>query len=230
MFVPLYDGVPLRYLRFPLGNWSVIAANALVFLWMQAGAGDEVARLETGLGVIPAVLFGSAILAPQIAIVPTPATLLTGMFVHASFGHLLGNMLFLWVFGDNVEDAMGSARYVAFYLLCGIVAALIFATMVPTSQSPLIGASGAISGVAAAYLLLYPNARVFGLVFFPWLPLRIPAYWFVGAWIALQLIAALAGAGGDIGWWAHLGGIVAGGLMIGLFKRREVPLLGGGSA
>jgi membrane associated rhomboid family serine protease len=226
MFVPLYDGVPLRYLRFPLGNWSIIAANALVFLWMQAGVADEVARLETGLGVIPAVLFGTAVLAPQLAIVPTPATLLTGMFVHASLGHLLGNMLFLWVFGDNVEDAMGSVRYVAFYLLCGILAALVFAAMVPASQSPLIGASGAISGVAAAYLLLYPNARVFGLVFVPWLPLRIPAYWFVGAWIVLQLIAALSDAGGDIGWWAHLGGIVAGGLMIGLFKRREVPLLG----
>ncbi len=116
MFVPLYDGVPLRYLRFPIGNWSLIAANALAFILIQAGSSEDVGRLETALGVVPAVLFGTAALSPDMAIVPAPATLLTSMFVHANIGHILGNMLFLWVFGDNVEDAMGSARYVAFYL------------------------------------------------------------------------------------------------------------------
>jgi membrane associated rhomboid family serine protease len=226
MFVPLYDGVPLRYLRFPLGNWSIIAANIIVFLSMQVGAGDDASRLETALGVIPAVLFGTAVLSPDLAIVPTPVTLITGMFVHANVAHILGNMLFLWVFGDNVEDAMGSGRYVVFYLVCGIVAALTFAAMVPTTQSPLIGASGAISGVAAAYLLLYPNARIWGLVFVPWLPLRIPASWFVGIWILFQVISAFAIQGSDIGWWAHLGGIAAGCVLVGLFKRRDVPLFG----
>jgi membrane associated rhomboid family serine protease len=224
MFVPLYDGVPLRYLRFPLGNWSIIALNVVVFLWIQTTPDTE--RLETALGVIPAVLVGMAALSPDLAIVPTPVTLLTGMFVHANIAHILGNMLFLWVFGDNVEDAMGSARYVVFYLVCGIIAALTFAAMVPMSQSPLIGASGAISGVAAAYLLLYPNARIWGFVFVPWLPLRIPASWFVGIWIFLQLISALFAEGGDIGWWAHLGGIGAGCVLVGLFKRRAVPLFG----
>lgn len=226
MFVPLYDGVPLRYLRFPLGNWSIIAVNIVVFVAMQVGAGDDASRVETALGVIPAVLFGTAVLSPDLSIVPTPVTLLTGMFVHANVGHILGNMLFLWVFGDNVEDAMGSARYVVFYLVCGIIAALTFAAMVPTTQSPLIGASGAISGVAAAYLLLYPNARIWGLVFVPWLPLRIPASWFVGIWILFQVISAFALEGSDIGWWAHLGGIAAGCVLVGLFKRREVPLFG----
>ena len=226
MFVPLYDGVPLRYLRFPLGNWSIIAFNIVVFVSMQVGAGDDASRIETALGVIPAVLFGTAVLSPDLSIVPTPVTLLTGMFVHANIGHILGNMLFLWVFGDNVEDAMGSARYVVFYLACGIIAALTFAAIVPTTQSPLIGASGAISGVAAAYLLLYPNARIWGLVFVPWLPLHIPASWFVGIWILFQVISAFALEGSDIGWWAHLGGIAAGCLLVGLFKRREVRLFG----
>jgi membrane associated rhomboid family serine protease len=226
MFVPLYDGVPLRYLRYPLGNWSIIALNVIVFLAMQAGTEDRTGRLETALGVVPAVVFGTAILSPDLAIVPTPVTLLTGMFVHANVGHILGNMLFLWVFGDNVEDAMGSARYIAFYLACGVIAALTFAAMVPTSQSPLIGASGAISGVAAAYLLLYPKARIWGFVFVPWLPLRIPASWFVGIWIFLQLASAFFSEANDIGWWAHLGGISAGCALVGLFKRRDVPLFG----
>ncbi|MDX6320111.1 MAG: hypothetical protein QOD35_3511 [Nocardioidaceae bacterium] len=226
MFVPLYDGVPLRYLRFPIGNWSLIAANALAFILIQAGSSEDVGRLETALGVVPAVLFGTAVLSPDMAIVPAPATLLTSMFVHANIGHILGNMLFLWVFGDNVEDAMGSARYVAFYLICGVIAALTFAAIIPASESPLIGASGAISGVAAAYLLLYPNARVWGFLFVPWIPLRVPASWFVGIWIALQLLSAFLAEASDIGWWAHLGGIAAGCVLVGLFKRRTVPLFG----
>jgi membrane associated rhomboid family serine protease len=152
MVVPLYDGVRLRYLRFPQGNWSIIALNVFAFLLTQAA--PDSTRIETALGVIPAVLFGAAVLSPDLALVPTPVTLLTGMFVHANIGHLLGNMLFLWVFGDNVEDAMGSLRYLAFYLICGIIAALTFSIMLPTGQAPLIGASGAISGVAAAYLVL----------------------------------------------------------------------------
>jgi rhomboid family protein len=224
MFVPLYDGVPLRYLRFPIGNWSIIAVNVIVFLLLQAAPDPN--RLETGLGAIPAVLFGTAILSPDLAIVPPPATLITGIFVHANIGHILGNMLFLWVFGDNVEDAMGSARYLSFYIACGVIAALTFSAMVPTGQSPLIGASGAISGVAAGYLLLYPKARIWGFVFIPWLPLHIPAYWFVGIWIFFQLLSALLSEGSDIGWWAHLGGIGAGCLLVGLFKRRDVALFG----
>ncbi|MBV8848798.1 MAG: rhomboid family intramembrane serine protease [Methylobacteriaceae bacterium] len=224
MFAPLYDGVPLRYLRFPAGNWSIIAVNVLVFVLLQTA--PDTNRLETALGVIPAVLFGTAILSPDIALVPTPVTLLTGMFVHANIAHIFGNMLFLWVFGDNVEDAMGTARYLVFYLICGIVAALTFAAMVPSGQSPLIGASGAISAVAAAYLLLYPKARIWGFILIPWLPLHIPASWFVSIWIFFQVVSAFMGQGSDIGWWAHLGGIGAGCALVGLFKRRQVPLFG----
>ena len=224
MFVPLYDGVPLRYMRFPLGNWSIIATNVVVFLLLQAAPDPN--RLETALGAIPAVLFGAAVLSPDIAIVPPPVTLVTGMFVHANIGHIFGNMLFLWVFGDNVEDAMGTARYFVFYVICGIVAALTFSLMVPAGQSPLIGASGAISGVAAAYLLLYPKARIWGFVFIPWLPLHIPASWFVGIWILFQVLSAFVSQGSDIGWWAHLGGIGAGCALVGLFKRRQVSLFG----
>ncbi|MBV9395303.1 MAG: rhomboid family intramembrane serine protease [Methylobacteriaceae bacterium] len=224
MFVPLYDGVPLRYLRFPIANWSIIAGNIVVFLWVQAAPSPD--RIETALGAIPAVLFGRAILSPDLALVPASVTLITGMFVHANIGHIFGNMLFLWVFGDNVEDAMGSLRYLVFYLACGIIAALTFSAMVPSGQSPLIGASGAISGVATAYLLLYPKARIWGFLFIPWLPLHIPATWFVGIWIFFQILSALLSEGSDIGWWAHLGGIGAGCLLVGLFKRRQVPLFG----
>jgi membrane associated rhomboid family serine protease len=223
MFIPIYDGVALRYLRRPIANWSIIGLNVAVWLAASAGLFGNVERVDLALGAIPAVLFGEAQLGADLALVPAPWTLVTGMFLHGGFLHLAGNMLFLWVFGDNVEDAMGSLRYVAFYLLCGIAGALLYSFVVPHSQAPLIGASAAISGVVAAYLMLYPWAGIFGLVF-SIIPLRVPALVVVGVWILYQLFAALTGGDAAIGWWAHIGGLATGAILTPLFKRAEVHL------
>jgi membrane associated rhomboid family serine protease len=142
--------------------------------------------------------------------------------------HLLGNMLFLWVFGDNVEDAMGHVRFLAFYLACGIAAALFHAFMMPTSGDALIGASGAISGVVVAYLMLHPRVGVWVLAL-KFFPLRISAAWVLGAWIAFQFVMALiprADAEIATAWWAHIGGIIAGALLMPLVRRRGVALFG----
>ena len=226
MFTPLYDGIALKYLRWPIVNYSLILLNVIVSGMGAAGALGDADRLDTALGVIPSVLFGTAALEPSLAWAPAPATLLTGMFLHGGFGHLAGNMLFLWVFGDNVEDAMGSVRYCAFYLACGIAGALCYALALPASESPLIGASAAISGVVCAYMMLYPRVFVFGVAF-TFIPLAVPAAWFVGAWIALQAYSALFGGDPEVGWWAHVGGIIAGAALLAVLKRREVALFSG---
>ena len=223
MFLPLYDGAPLRFLRRPVVNYALIATNFLIFFLMTAGAFGDADRIDLALGAIPAVLFDHSALAKGIALVPAPLTLLTGLFIHANFAHIAGNMLFLWVFGDNVEDAMGSSRYLAFYLTCGVVGALVYGLMDQTSQAPLIGASGAISGVVTAYLVLYPRMRVFGLVL-NILPLRLPAVWCLGGWIALQVVSALTNQGSNVGFWAHVGGIACGALLTPFLHRPAAPL------
>ena len=223
MFVPLYDGVRLRFIAAPYGTWLLVGLNALVYFAMAAGLFGNTERIDEALGVTPAVLLGNATLARSITLVPPPVTILTGMFIHASPMHLIGNMLFLRVFGDNVEDAMGSLRFVLFYLLSGLTGALLYAFMLPQSDGPLIGASGAVSGVVIAYLMLYPRVRVFGLVL-SFLPLRIPAIFCVGAWVLLQIVSAFSGGDAEVGWWAHVGGLAAGAALTPVFKRPEVPL------
>ncbi len=223
MFLPLYDGAPMRFLRRPVVNYSLIALNAVVFGLMASGVVGDTDRLDLALGTIPAVLFDYSALAKGIGLVPEPVTLLTSLFVHANIAHIGGNMLFLWVFGDNVEDAMGSGKYLAFYLLCGVAGSLAYSVADPTSTAPLIGASGAISGVVAAYLMLYPSMRVFGLVM-NILPLRLPAAWCLGAWIALQVVSALTNGDSSVGFWAHVGGICCGAVLTPIFHRAGAPL------
>lgn len=223
MFTPLHDGLALKFISWPRSNFALIALNVLVLALGSFGWLGNRDRLDTALGVIPAVLLGTAVLDHSLAWVPPPLTLLTGMFLHGGVAHLLGNMLFLWVFGDNVEDAMGSLRYLGFYLACGIAGALAYGFMLPNSEGPLIGASAAISGVVAAYMMLYPRVRVFGLAF-SWLPLSVPAWLCMGAWMLLQAFSAFFGADPEIGWWAHVGGILAGALLVPVLKRRQVRL------
>ena len=152
-------------------------------------------------------------------------TLITTQFLHADFGHLIGNMIFLYIFGDNVEDAMGHASFVAFFLLCGILAALAHGISVPDARVPLIGASGAISGILGAYLLLRPRSRI--LVLFAIVPVRLPAWLLVIGWFVLQLWYGLGPADGDrVAYWAHIGGFVAGVVLLPLFKAREVRYFG----
>ena len=225
MFIPIHDGVALRFIRVAVTTKAIIGVNVAIYLAILTHVIADPDRLDLALGFIPSVFFGTAHLTPELYVVPTAVTIVTSLFLHAGFAHIAGNMLFLWVFGDNVEDAMGSLRFLAFYLLCGVCAAVAYAFSSPESVSPLIGASGAVSGVVVAYLILYPRVNVLGLIF-SWLPLRLRASWLIGAWIAFQLGSALFSADAGVGWWAHLGGMAAGLVLTPLLKRREVPLYG----
>ena len=225
MFLPLHDGVPLRYLTAPVATRSLIGACAMGYLLTFFGIlpiGEE--WIIAGFGLVPAVLFGTEALPDGLPYVPEPLTLVTSLFLHGSFMHLAGNMLFLWVFGDNVEDAMGHGRFVVFYLACGVAAGLTHAFMFPDSQNPLIGASGAVAGIVAAYMVLYPRVKVWGL-FFGRIPLRVPARWAIGVWILSQVAAALFGGDQQVGWFAHLGGLVAGAILVFGMRRRFDPVL-----
>ncbi len=218
--IPLRDDNPIR--TRPVATVALIVLCTLAFLWqlsLSANGQQEAAYL---FGFIPAVLFGNARLEGQW--IPAGATIITAMFLHGGWLHLLGNMLYLWIFGDNIEDRLGRRRFVAFYLLCGAVAALGQAAADPRSEVPMIGASGAISGVLGAYLVLYPRAKV--LVLLPLLffitTARVPALVVLGIWFAAQLLSSLAaarGTGGGVAFAAHVGGFVAGVVLIRLFLR-----------
>jgi rhomboid family protein len=223
MFLPLHDGVPLKNLKTPLATRLLIVTCIGVYIltfYTRIGADEMVA----GFGLIPAVLFGSEILPAGFPFVPAELTLVTNIFLHGSLFHLLGNMLFLWVFGDNVEDAMGHWRFILFFVLCGTAASLLHAVIDPTSHRPLIGASGGVSGVVAAYLILYPRVRIWAL-FLNGIPLKLPAYWAIGFWFLLQFASAFFSSDDGVGWFAHLGGFVAGAVLIPLMRHRYDPLL-----
>jgi len=224
--IPLHDDNPTRI--FPVFTIIFIAVCALVFLWQISLGTQGYAASVYALGVIPAVLLDKVVLPPELAIVPAGMTVFTSMFLHGGFMHLAGNMLYLWIFGNNVEDAMGHGRFIVFYLLCGVAAVFCQVLQNPDSQIPMIGASGAISGVLGAYLLLYPQARVLVVIplgFFLQL-IRLPALWVLGFWFVLQLInsAITSSTGGGVAWYAHIGGFIAGMLLLPLFKRRDVAL------
>ncbi|MCR6637040.1 rhomboid family intramembrane serine protease [Devosia sp.] len=159
---------------------------------------------------------------------PDWATLVTYAFLHADWLHLLSNMLFLWVFGDNIEDAMGHLRFLVFYLACAVLAALAHLAFNLDGNGPLIGASGAVAGVMGAYILLFPHARVFVLarIVIP-IPLPVPAFWMLGFWVLTQLFYLVIGSQESVAWWAHIGGFVAGVILAALMRRRDVMLWGG---
>jgi len=223
MVMPLHDDAGMKYQRWPVVNFALIAINIVVFLVVWSGLFGDPLTVLRGFAIIPRVLFGEAQLAPWIVGPPAPYTLITGLFFHSGFFHIAGNMLFLYVFGDNVEDAMGSTFYLLFYMCCGISSGFVFIYANPDDITPLVGASGAISGVCAAFLLLYPHATIFGLVG-GIIPIHASAFMFVGTWIALQMIHALFSDGGHVAWVAHVGGVAAGLVFTPLFKRRRVKL------
>ncbi len=225
MLLPLYDSNPKHRIPFQYVTVAFMALCVLVFLWQQSLDPQAARRAVMGLGAIPAVLFGNANLSPDLVLVPDYLTLLTSMFMHGGWMHLIGNMLFLWVLGDNVEDAMGHGKFIVFYILCGLFAAFSHAALDTSSQIPMIGASGAISGVIGAYLLLHPKARIHTLVFR--FVVGIPAWIVLGIWLGMQFFNVLSGGGGGVAWWAHIGGAFAGVILVPLFKHRDVPLLDG---
>jgi len=225
VFLPLKDSVPLRRTRAPYVTRAIFALNVLVFVLFQT---PLVFNLEPGfsmgLGLVPAVFTLHAYL-DGLPHVPTLLTPVTSLFLHGSWLHLIPNMLFLWIFADNVEDAMGHLRFVVFYLLCGAISGVVYAFSAPNSEAPLIGASGAVSAIIGAYLMLHPRVHVFGLMFNV-LPLTLRAQWALGAWILLQVANAFVGSDASVAWTAHIGGLAAGALLILPFKAPEVPLFG----
>jgi len=224
--IPLHDDNPTTIQ--PLVTIAFIVLCSLVFLWQISLGGQGFEAAVLSLGVIPATLLGDKTLPPELALVPPTLTIFTSMFLHGSWMHLIGNMLYLWIFGNNVEDAMGHVRFVLFYLLCGIAAVLAQALPNTESTIPMIGASGAISGVLGAYLLLYPHARVLVLIpigFYSRL-VHLPAMAVLGFWFVLQLInSAFADPrGGGVAFGAHIGGFIAGMALLPIFKHRHVRL------
>jgi membrane associated rhomboid family serine protease len=231
VFIPLRDDNSLKSIPFQYVTVSLIAINVLVYLFEVSGLDEGAIR---SFGVTPrALMAGTLFSTPlpaadgQIPVVEG-VTLFTYMFFHADIFHLLGNMLFLWVFGDNVEDAMGHAKFLFFYLACGVFAGLFHAWMLPGSDIPLIGASGAVAGVIAAYLMLHPRVGVWVLAF-KFIPLRISAGLLLGIWIVLQVVMIAISDAGPTAWWAHIGGLLAGAALILVLRRPGVRLFDRGT-
>jgi membrane associated rhomboid family serine protease len=223
MFVPLHDSTPLKVIRFQTVTLTIIALNVVMFLATGAFTAEPVLMaVAAGWGLVPGELTG--FMPPLISYdpVPEPLTLISYQFLHGGWWHLIGNMLFLWVFADNIEDAFGHLAFALFYLACGVIAGLAHVALAPASSAPLVGASGAVSGVLGAYAVLFPRARVWILLFMR-LPLRIGALWVLGGWFALQVFnywTDLASAEGGVAWGAHIGGFLAGLAITFAIRRR----------
>jgi membrane associated rhomboid family serine protease len=220
MFIPLHDDTPLKVIRFQWMTGLLIAVNVAVFLFLHEATGGtrELASMFA-YGVVPVDFTAAGQHAA--GAVPEPLTYVTYQFIHGGWLHLVTNLLFLWVFADNIEDVFGHWAFLLFYLLCGIGAAVVHTVMMPASDAPLIGASGAVAGVLASYMLLFPRARVWILLFMR-LPLRIPALYVLGGWLVLQLVSLTLPPDPEttVGWWAHIGGFATGLLLTVVLRSR----------
>ncbi len=212
--IPLRDVIPSRTV--PFVTIALITVNALAFLFEMSLPDDVRQAFVNYYGLVPARF--------------TWTSVVTSMFLHASWSHIIGNMWFLWIFGDNVEDRFGHARYLVFYLLCGIVGGVVQTVSAPWSFVPTVGASGAIAGVMGAYFLLYPRSRVLTMIFpFVFWIVEVPAVFFLGYWFLIQLFSGVGTvalstgttATGGIAFWAHIAGFLTGILMVFVFKRPE---------
>lgn len=212
--LPLYDRNPTR--SFPLLTIGLIVANIAAFLWevsVGVNGGDlAYAQMIQSGGLVPYELTHLRDIGPE-SLVPLPFTAFTSMFLHADVMHLAGNMLYLWIFGNNIEDELGKLFFPPFYLAAGLAAAGLQVAFAPESEIPMVGASGAIAGVLGAYLVAFPHARVRSLVFLGFFVrmVDIPAYVLLGFWFVIQILSSLAGGAG-VAWWAHIGGFAFGAL------------------
>jgi membrane associated rhomboid family serine protease len=210
--IPLRDVIPSR--TTPYITITIIVINALAWLFELSLSSDVIGVFLRVYGIVPAHF--------------QPATLITSMFLHGSWSHVIGNMWFLWILGDNVEDRVGHGRFIVFYLLCGIVAAIAQIAVDPTSQLPTIGASGAIAGIMGAYFVLYPQSRVLTLVVWIFIQVvEMPATILLGFWFLMQLfsagaIAVTASTGGGVAFMAHVAGFAAGAIGIFVFRNRQL--------
>lgn len=220
---PLRDENPTYRTSFI--TYGIMALCILAFL-LQLGAGNEGGHnIIYRYGFIPALIMGQGELPPNLIGFPSLLTSVTSMFLHGGWFHLLGNMMFLWIFADNIEDVLGHVRFIVFYVVTGLGAAFLQLLSDPASTIPMVGASGAISGVLGAYIILFPRAKILTLV---WLgvfltTVRVSALWFLGVWFIIQWVNALStpnGAGG-VAWWAHIGGFIAGVVMLFVLKPKR---------
>lgn len=223
MFIPLHDANSLKHIRVQYVTIGLIVANCIVFALTSLGSQGFTEAAVFGLGYIPASINEFAFRPDEWMLVPDGATYITYAFLHADIFHLAGNMLFLWVFGDNVEDAMGHVKFLVFYLLCAAAGAWLHGAIVPQSQAPLIGASGAIAGIVAAYLMLHPRVKIWVLALMR-IPIRLPAWILLALWIAFQFAMMTMGGEEQVSWAAHVGGIIAGALLVLVLRRKGVPL------
>lgn len=225
---PLRDDNPTSIT--PIVNWLLIFFNVVIFLYQVSLGPRDMQVFVYQYGAIPAVITGEQSLPASIETIPPAMSVFTSMFLHGGWMHLIGNMWFLWIFGNNIEEAMGSIRYFLFYLLSGLAAS--FSHILADTQSvlPAIGASGAIAGVMGAYVMLYPRAQVLTLIFLGFFIrlLYIPAGIILVFWFVLQVFSGSLGSmsggeeSGGVAFWAHAGGFIAGVLFVGLFKKSSV--------
>ncbi len=222
--LPLKDNIPTR--TFPFVTIAVIVLNSLIFLYqLSLGRAGEHLFIYS-FGAIPYEFSQMTAIVPFRPF-PYPLSIFTSMFVHGNLLHVAGNMLYLWIFGNNVEDRVGHGRFVLFYLICGAVGALAHIFVSPEATVPMVGASGAIAGVLGAYLLLYPKAKILTLIFFGFFfrMVELPAIVVLGLWIIIQVLNGSQALGlnlpGGVAWFAHIGGFAAGMLLLPFFKRRD---------
>lgn len=225
--IPLQDLNPRK--NPPIVTWALIISNVVIFLYLVKLPKEYLEIFYKTWGFIPALFFDPylRVLTEHPVYIPY-LTLITHLFLHGGWLHLIGNMWVLWIFGDNVEDRLGPIPFIFFYLTCGILASLIHAFFFSHSVTPLVGASGAISGIMGAYFRLFPFARILVLIPLLFIPIfiEVPAFLFLGLWFLLQFYSglfslALPGSIGGVAWFAHLGGFLAGFLMIKIFCRRK---------
>ena len=219
--IPLRDDNPAQ--RIPVVTRSLIVANVIVFV-LELTLGEALPEFLRDWGVVPGRLFAS--FAGDTSLPVELATVFTSMFLHGGWLHLVGNMWYLWIFGDNVEDLMGSARFALFYVGGGAIAALVHSALLPGSAIPTVGASGAIAAVLGAYAQAFPRARVITLVpiFFFFQVIAVPALVLLGVWFLLQFISgtlSIGGSSGGVAWWAHIAGFVYGFVAIALLSRQR---------
>jgi membrane associated rhomboid family serine protease len=215
VFTPIWDHNPLRWPKPPYVMWALVIINFAVFFY-QAGSG-QLDQADHVAGLIPAAFSGGVPGA-----LPAPITLITSMFLHANFMHVFGNMLYLFVFGDDIEEVLGHWRFLAFYLACGVGGGLLFVLVDPTATTELIGASGAVAGVISAYLLFRPCAKIWCLLGL--IPLHLRAYWIIGSWAILQVVEATNGVQDGVAYWAHVGGLIVGAVLFVVMRPAGVKL------
>jgi membrane associated rhomboid family serine protease len=208
MVIPIYDHNPFKWPTPPYVMWGLLVVNFAIFFFQASIAPDSVAAIDHLAGLLPASFGGAA---PSTTTLPAPLTLITYMFLHGSFMHVFGNMIFLFVFGDDIEEAIGHWRFLIFYLACGIGSGIAYVLSAPGSDIDLIGASGAVAGVISAYAMFRPCAKV--TVLLGLIPLRLRAFWVIGLWVVMQIIDLVDGVQNDVAYWCHIGGLITGAVL-----------------